>query len=92
MTAEDNMMDENVDAVDALARLEAALDRIAEGSRPGPIAQVAEPAGAEMAERLDALIAQLRGALATETPPAEVPPTDTPPTEALATEASATEG
>ena len=48
---------------DALTRLEAALERIALSTRPTAAASADTSA---VAERLDALIAQMRGALAEE--------------------------
>ena len=85
MMAESNMVDEEADPADALARLEAALDRIAEGARP-PSPQAAEPASAEVAERLDALIAQLRDALAGEAPTSEAPASEVMTSDVMATE------
>ena len=58
-----NMADGDASGTDGLARLEAALDRIAQAPRP----RSASPAGPDaVAERLDALIGQLREALAVE--------------------------
>ncbi len=52
--------------VDEAARLAAALERIASARRPGhePLAATPSPASGQVAERLDALIAELRLALA----------------------------
>ena len=62
------MMDADASEADALSRLEAALDRIARNARPGsrPHASVEGPDMSAVAERLDTLIAHLRGALTAE--------------------------
>ena len=66
------MVDADTAESDALARLEAALDRIALAPRPVPSApsagtmQADAPDTAKIAERLDILIAQLRDGLAGE--------------------------
>ncbi len=62
------MADEIEDPDIAAARLEAALERIANRVAVPPIvtAMPEEPYGAELAERLDSLIDRLRGALATK--------------------------
>ncbi len=63
-------MAETDSEADALARLEAALDRIAQAPRrqaePPPDGAAPDQAASEVADRLDALILQLRGALAAE--------------------------
>ena len=62
------MADEIEDPDIAAARLEAALERIANRAAVRPIVTAIpeEPYSAELAERLDSLIDRLRGALATK--------------------------
>ncbi len=62
------MADGDASEVDALSRLEAALDRIAKHSQTANLAEPA-PSGVdtvEIAARLDAVIDQLRNALSVE--------------------------
>lgn len=62
------MASESEDPDGAATRLEAALERIAAAAQARPATQVAASAAAvdpEIAARLDALIAKLRGALPT---------------------------
>ena len=51
------------DPAEAMTRLEAALERIAQLAQPAVAASGGSPATAEAAYRLDTLIAQLRGAV-----------------------------
>lgn len=57
------MADTEDNAAVAVQRLEAALERIAVLARRPPASRKAEAEKAELAARLDALIAQLRAAL-----------------------------
>ncbi len=60
------MLDGDMAEADALARLETALDRIAQTAQRPAAAATTGPGAADIAGRLDALIAQLRDALAVE--------------------------
>lgn len=62
------MADETDDPENAAARLEAALERIANRATIRPVADMPadEPYVAELADRLDGLIDRLRDALATK--------------------------
>lgn len=58
------MADEDATEADALARLEAALDRIADAARPGALPTAAVDT-IVITEKMDALIVRLRDALST---------------------------
>ena len=62
------MAEGDANEADALSRLEAALDRIAQHSQRPALAASAAPAAdtSEVAGRLDSLISELRNALAIE--------------------------
>ncbi len=57
------MAEPEEDAADAVQRLEAALERIAASVVRRRVATFSDPQKAELAARLDALIAQLRAVL-----------------------------